>query len=83
MTRRKIELDPKKRPDYVARGSEAHAALLGLAGGGLQGTDQAAREEALAATKPQPTADPTKKIPITRENYDKGESILDGWSRLT
>lgn len=81
MANKNVELDPKKRPDYIARGSDQHKALLGLSGNMRMSADeQAAREEALAATKPEPSAGP-EKLPVNRQNYDRDEVVFDGWAR--
>ena len=64
---------------FIAFGSPEHEFLLGM-----DGTNPPERraelEEAFAAV-PTPQADPSRKKPINKRNYAKGERIIDGWKR--
>jgi len=78
-------LDPTKRPDYIAYGSEEHRVALGLAGGAM--VDDARRaeiEERLANAKPSTCEGyRTEKTPINAETYAREEPIMDGWRRVS
>ena len=81
MAKRRIETDPTKRPDYVARGSEAHKALLEMVDGAMTEEEAADRREKALKAKPVPSASDERKLPVTRDNYERFEPIIDGWAR--
>lgn len=80
MAKRKVDLDPKHRPDYVAYGSEAHKALLGLVDGTIFAEGEQEKREAALAAKPKPGCKP-EKVMIGRNTYEPYEEIMDGWFR--
>jgi len=84
MAKHRIETDPRKRPDYVARGSAAHKALLDMTGDNLKPEEAEARTaSALAVKSPEPSAKGARKQPISRHTYDRLEPIEDGWARTS
>jgi len=79
---RKVVTDPTKRPDYVAFGSEAHKALLGLVEGTVMGPEtREAMQQALDSGGPPASLEDTGRQPVTRTTHDRFETIIDGWSR--
>jgi len=84
MAKHKVETDPRKRPDYVARGSATHKALLEMTGGNLEPEEAKQRvEEALAIKNVPLAAEGSRKQPVNKSTYDRLEVIEDGWSRTS
>ena len=71
---------------YVAHGSDAHRALIGIDKPGIDPIQKANLQAALDAGLPP--VHPHNHKPITRKNYkprtrrNEGDDILDGWRRL-
>jgi len=81
--KRNVELNPTKRPDYIAFGSTAHKAMLGLVEGVIMTPEQRQGMEEALETKPKPYEGPLAKEPVTRENYERGDVVRDGWVRMS